>query len=249
MTMRIRSAIAGAIGVWLAVVASLSPQPVAATHVHYLSPELPNVRFWDLNLNNIPDSAPINFYAKGQGWTSLAQIRIDNAGNEWDGDTNFNIDTFNWTTGTTNTRLVWRGKDDSSCPTDDIVGQLASNTWTSRPVFRNGSVIFWRMQTSCISFNEARYDFYFGSGFATGYYHWQGVLTHEMGHSVRLEHPDTSQGDPACDWTSGDVDAVPTLCGNPDQLSTAQEQLVSYWRRTLEPADVHSANWVYALTP
>ena len=66
-----------------------------------------------------------------------------------------------------------------------------------------------------------------------------------MGHSVLLDHPYTSEGDPACNYGSGDVDALPSLCPNDTSLPVVTQQSVSYWRRTLEPIDVHNADWVY----
>jgi len=224
------------------------PSPVAANHQNFLVPETGGAHvplFWDANNNAQPDTGPINWYAKGTGWTSLAQQRFDAAGNEWDGDTRFNIDTFMWTSGTTNDRLVWRGNSDSSCPVDPTSLATAANLISYQPIYIGGQLRYYKLLTSCISFNESRYDFYFGSGFATGYFHWQGVLTHEMGHSVLLEHPYVSEGDPPCDYGSGDVDALPSLCPNDPALPLATQHLVSYWRRTLEPIDIHNADWVY----
>lgn len=215
----------------------------------FLTPETDGTHipfFWDKNNDKQPDSTPTNWYAKGTGWTLLAQQRFDAAGNEWDGETLFNIDTFLWTSGTTNARLVWRGFSDSSCPVDPSSLATAANQVDFVPIVINGNLSHYRMFESCISFNETRYDFWFNSNFAEGYFHWQGVLTHEMGHSVLLEHPYTSEGDPACMYfAGGDVDALPSLCPNDPSINEPQQHLVSYWRRTLEPIDIHNANWIY----
>jgi hypothetical protein len=235
----------------VATLAVLATAPAAsADHQSFLTPVVDGStikHFWDDNLDLVPDSGPINFYAKGPGWTTLARQRFDAAGNEWDSKTQFNIDTFMWTTGTSNNRLVFRHNIGSECDPIPIgLKIVAGNAVTTQNVlWPDETLRHKRIKTSCISFNSNDYVFYFGGGYASGYYHWQGILTHEMGHAVLLEHPNASQGDPVCNYTAGDVDALPSLCANPTTLSVAQQQLVSYWRRTLEPIDIHNADWVY----
>jgi len=79
----------------------------------------------------------VNDRPRGQP-TLLAQQRFDDAGNEWDADTLFNIDTFLWTSGTTDARLVWRRFSDTMVERLAFsVGEVVSRTsrTMSRPIF------------------------------------------------------------------------------------------------------------------
>jgi hypothetical protein len=180
---------------FVATFAVLAAVPTAsADHQSFLTPVVNGStikHFWDDNLDLVPDSGPINFYAKGPGWTTLARQRFDAAGNEWDSKTQFNIDTFMWTTGTSNKRLVFRHNIGSECDPIEIgLKMTAANDWKKQDVLWPYETLrHRRITSSCISFNSAEYVFYFGGGYASGCYHWQGILTHEMGHAVFFGAP------------------------------------------------------------
>lgn len=209
-----------------AVVAALSlVAPVAATH----SVPSPKLWFWDLGNDGDPDGSP-GVDAAGSGWTSLALDRLNGAINQWEANTSFNPHYVS-----SGYHKAYRDGTQPWCgyfyETDIMV---TCTDYTERSTYFDIESADTFAQTDA-NLPSGINRFWYGSAQSpyAGDVDFQGVMTHELGHWIRLVDLYSSD----CNYGSG----MYTMCG-----AVTNNFEVETWRmRTLTTDDMNAANTVY----
>ena len=183
--------------------------------------------FWDCNNDAFPDDGCALFVPAGLNWTQAKLDRINAAFYHWRFMTDFDPYTNN---NATNHIYIDRQVDHAGCPGapswqpigDEVViaRVCVIRTWNPDPP--NGQPAYYRLHNADTFFNYL-IPWWFGAGAPPSEsLHFQGVLTHEMGHWVLLE----------------DLGCTPgyTMCGGMSPTG-------SYSARTLETDDVTAASF------
>lgn len=212
--------------------------PSGATATHSVpSPKY----FWDPDNNNIPGPEP-KVDPSGGFWESLRYARLDAALAEWTNDTQFDPS------------RVSTGNQDAYV--DGTVGPCLPNGTFNQPtgtvlavVCRQQTAIFqgpgptlthYRLTDLDVYFNMENPDspdWWIGSTLTSdpGRLDFQGVMTHELGHWIRLIDVYDST---SCTRTS---EGQQTMCGD----VRADGRLDTWRYRSLHSHDISSANAVY----
>lgn len=206
---------------------ALGPKAALATH----SIPSPYRYYWDCNDDGYADDSCTFFRPGGPQWSQAQLDGLNAAFYHWRYKTDFDPYT---NSNYTHEIFLQAQVQHLGCPDfgtwADNPGVLAIvcriTTWHPDPP---GSIpAYYRIHDDDTFFNPNKNWWYGGGAPPSGTYHFQGVLTHEMGHWVRLV-------DLPC-YAGG---TAPTMCGY--VLSAAD----TYDQRTLESDDVQAANTVY----
>ncbi len=191
--------------------------------------------YWDTNLDGFPDPNQ-TFYADsdfGGNWTSTQVFRFADAATEWRGDTSYNP-TGTIATSSCITRCAYLSST-SRCPLPTGYRAATCKQSTYYPAnYFPGAPAHHRLTRTWINFNTSGFKFHYGTGAPpdSSYSDFQGVATHEVGHTVWLVDLGTDEG---CDYSSA---SLWTMC-------TGGSNSTTYRRRSLESDDVSAANEVY----
>lgn len=221
------------IGLILLAVLLVVPSAVNATH------SVPSpLYFWDGNDNGVPSGEP-DFDQQGPYWSSDHHARLMDALEEWSGRTDY--DPGYVADGPHNIFVDGRLPNPDNHP--NCLGSwgpiLAVTCRIVEPRIFTTGFLYYRIVDQDIFFNMERAgapNWWVGSGKPpdADRFHFGGVLTHELGHTVRLIHVPNDETN--CPYTSsGMITMCPSVSDNND----------SYWIRTLHSDDIASANSVY----
>ena len=189
--------------------------------------------YWDSNNNGIPDPA-VGVDADGGNWTQPKLDRLTEATDEWDGDTDwapFRV----FTSGPN--KVYIDGYEDPACPRLGAIGRACPHTVNRET---QGGVAYKDIEWATITFTptpSAPFTWWFGSAHTGAEYalDFGGVITHEMGHWVRLQDVSGT----GCNYGTG----MYTMCGQPQTAETADDDT---WRlRGLTTHDISATNGVY----
>ena len=209
------------------------PSEVGATH------SLPSpLYFWDGNDNGTPSGEP-DFDSQGPYWSSDHLARRDAALLEWSSSTEY--DPGHVADGPHNIFVDGRLPNPDNHPNclSDWTGLLAITCRIVQPRYNSTYGAYYRITDQDIFFNMERSgapDWWVGSSVPpqSDRFDFGGVLTHELGHTVRLTH--VPENGTNCPYTSsGFITMCPSVSGNND----------SYWARSLHSDDIAGANYVY----
>lgn len=212
---------AAIMGVLLGLMAT---QPVLAGHI------LPDPRWWwDLNDNRLPNAADsiIGFGASGVNWTAEKHNDVVSATANWSTVTDFNPFDASGGVG------VIRGSirvdtTEPWCEDNYVLGIVGVTCQHATPIREGGTISFYDILDVDIGVNTEDYQWNYGADDpSSSQYDFRGILTHELGHTVRLI--DTDQcGMPQI-----------TMCGG------GPAGILSARLRSLEDHDINAANQVY----
>ena len=224
----------------LSLLASVVPiSTVQATH----SVPQPYIWFWDLGNDGTPDGAPA-VDAAGSGWTTGAVDRLKGAIGAWANGTSFNphyVDPGSF--------KVYRDGTGPACNSGvfnpgDYAGTCVYATLRHLPgappdeYYHDISSAATYAQTDAnLPGSVVRYWYGSGQSPYSGDLDFQGIMTHELGHWIRLADLGPDYG-LDCNYGSG----IYTMCG---ELQDPGYHDQSYWQRTLTSDDVNAANVVY----
>jgi len=220
------------IGLILLVVLLGVPTTVNA---HHSAPNPP--WFWDGNDDGVPSGEP-DFDQQGPYWSSDHHARLLDALAEWSGKTDY--DPGYVADGPHNIFVDGRLPNPDNHPgcLSSWTGYLAITCKIYQTRFIPPAYTYYRLVDQDIFFNMERAgapNWWVGSGQPpdADRYHFGGILTHELGHTVRLIHVPNDETN--CPHTSS---GMITMCPYFDDIG-------SYWARTLHSDDIASANDVY----
>jgi hypothetical protein len=209
------------------VVIGLGAPPVQGTH------SIPNPRwFWDANDDWVPDDGQVLVDAEGSAWTQAKLDRLNAAVDEWSTSTQFDPG-----------RTVSGGHDyyvdGTQAPCwgawDAETLQVTCGSQQARYYSQDPTVVHhYRITTRDTYTNQTFFTWWYGSTHtgANNVADFQGVVTHELGHWLRLGHV------PGAQCLSGT--AIETMCQYVFDVDDDS------WRwRSLETDDVNAANTVY----
>lgn len=195
--------------------------------------------FWDPNNDGVAGPEPLVTPAGGY-WESVRLARLDAALAEWSTDTQF--DPGRTTGGSQNAYVDGRvgpctPGGSFNQPGGKIILAQVCRSWA--PIMVGDDVVRYRITDLDVYFNMENPDspnWWIGSTLTTdpGRLDFQGVMTHELGHWVRLVDLGDST---SCTRTSDDFI---TMCG-----SVVDGRLDTWRYRSLHADDVSSANIVY----
>jgi hypothetical protein len=219
------------IAAWIVMAVGGATAPVAALH------SIPPTRmFWDCNDNGVPDDGCARFRLGGSGWTSDKVDRVNAAFWQWRNYTDYTPYTDQTVIGDI---FIDRNVShpDQDCENFQPWSQLPAilavtcHITTYHP---EATPKYYRLHEAEIYFNSVPptsgaivWSWWYGGGEnPSGTFHFQGVLVHELGHTVRLIDLDCSPGF--------------TMCGD-----MGASTLASYFARTLAQDDIDAANAIY----
>lgn len=191
------------------------------------------LRFWDLDNDGNAEAFESHpeLGDAGLEWGPGKLDRFDEAANRWRTETHFNPE--HVPPGATTHHIYVSGIDPySSCLPggwDQNPGILA----VACPMFVDRGT-YEDLYDVDIFFNADGFDWYYSTGdydASNPKYSFRGILTHELGHAIRLKDIPADQ----CGTTK---DAFETMCGS----FTAQR---SFWAYSLNGDDVRAADSVY----
>jgi len=229
-----RSKLRAVVGLSVIFVMVTAPAEMAANH------SVPSPRyFWDPNNDGIAGPEPQVTPAGGY-WESLRLARLDAALAEWSTDTQF--DPSRASSGFQNAYVDGRA---GPCLPNGTFNQpqgtvLAVVCRQQSPVYFGDDIIRYKLTDLDVYFNMENADspdWWIGSGGTSdpGRLDFQGVMTHELGHWIRLfDLTDTT----SCTRTSLDM---MTMCG----VVRSDGRLDTWRYRSLHADDISSANVVY----
>lgn len=212
----LRAAIAGMLLAVLAVTPTVgvhtTPQPVRW--------------WWDLDNDRFVDEADSNIGIQRifGGWTQEKITSFVASANAWSGPTRW--DPFSSSDAGGVHRGSIRVDGNSYCGWE--IGEVAITCIDADPIHEDGQLSFFDMVDADIAINLSE-PFYFGSlNPGANQYDFRGVITHELGHVLSLDHTNQNCGNP-----------VITMCVGQGPGQNSKD------RRSLEADDRNAANLVY----
>jgi hypothetical protein len=197
-----------------------------------------NLRYWDENNNNLPDSDGAVFYAKGSVWTTAMVDRLSDAAFEWYLDTLWNPVAIRWTSSVTETNrfiyyLAPPGRSGCTFSTERAVTCIQIKGSGTNP---------FEIDLLETAFNSDKsWSFSSSNLTGSGYLDFQGIATHELGHGGGLYD--------LCFYIPGECDdqELPYCQDTTDifTMCSGGSRVHSWNKRSLTAEDVASANELY----